>query len=259
MDDNTVDIRDDEINVEKIMQKIRENVQRRQANGELPPDPGSLIIPTSYIGNGSNINDPFQRDLSYINANWDIRTTTYFISSHHACIGKILVKGRQLVHGEVRRYVDPMIFRQAEFNESTARILTKTSQLCEEMEHKISRQYEELTQQISQNGENLQTNIQNCVDSNFGDIFFRIDKDLRLRMGLTRLLEERMKPGLTQNNLTTTPESAPVIDTNYFLFEERFRGSREDIKQRQLSFLPYFEKTPEFSTSVAEEGSSLRS
>lgn len=43
MDDNTVDIRDDEINVEKIMQKIRENVQRRQANGELPPDPGSLL------------------------------------------------------------------------------------------------------------------------------------------------------------------------------------------------------------------------
>jgi O-antigen chain-terminating methyltransferase len=29
---------------------------------------------------------------------------------------------------------------------------------------------------------------------------------------------------------------------NYFLFEERFRGSREDIKKRQLAFLPYFEK-----------------
>ena len=29
---------------------------------------------------------------------------------------------------------------------------------------------------------------------------------------------------------------------NYFLFEERFRGSREEIKKRQLAFLSYFEK-----------------
>ena len=43
MDDNPIEIRDDEINVEEIMVKIRENIQRRQAAGELPKDPDSVI------------------------------------------------------------------------------------------------------------------------------------------------------------------------------------------------------------------------
>jgi O-antigen chain-terminating methyltransferase len=39
MNDNTIEIRDDEINVEEIMEKIRENIRRRRAAGELAPDP----------------------------------------------------------------------------------------------------------------------------------------------------------------------------------------------------------------------------
>jgi len=255
MDDNTIEIHDDEINVEEIMAKIRENIRRQQAAGKLPPDPDSVIGSPSKNCHAGESDDTTELDLSYIKANWDIHNNSYFISSHHPYLGKILVKGRQLVHGEVRRYVDPMISRQTEFNESTVRILTRTSQKCAETEHKISRQCEdlsqqisrkedELSQQISQKNEELQTTIQKCVDLNLGDIFSRIDKDLRLRIGLTRLLEERMKMGIAQNNLITTPEStSPFIDTNYFLFEERFRGSSEDIKQRQLSFLPYFERS----------------
>jgi O-antigen chain-terminating methyltransferase len=58
-------------------------------------------------------------------------------------------------------------------------------------------------------------------------------------MGLTHLLEEWMQKGLAQKS--NAPELITPTDTNYFLFEERFRGSREVIKQRQLAFLPYFE------------------
>ena len=36
MDDNIIEIRNDEINVEEIMVKIRENIRRRQEAGELP-------------------------------------------------------------------------------------------------------------------------------------------------------------------------------------------------------------------------------
>ena len=46
MDDNTIEIRDDEINVEEIMAKIRENIRRRKAAGDLPPDPDSIITST---------------------------------------------------------------------------------------------------------------------------------------------------------------------------------------------------------------------
>jgi len=297
MDDNTIEIHDDEINVKEIMAKIRENIRRRQAAGELPPDPDSAIeSPSKYCPAGES-DEAIGRDLSNINANWDIHNNSYFISSHHPCIGTVLVKGRQLVHGEVCRYVDPMIFRQTSFNSSVVRLLNHTSQNCAELEHNISHQNEELTQKIlqqddvltqkisqqqevltqkisqqedaltqkisqqegvltqkisqwddvltqkiSHQNEELNTHIQNYVDSNFREVFSHLDKDLRLQMGLTQLLEERMRKGLAQRG--TPSESTATIpnDTNYFLFEERFRGSREDIRQRQLAFLPYFEK-----------------
>ena len=130
MDDNTIEIRDDEINVEEIMAKIRENIRRRQEAGEVPPDPDSVIGSISVNYPAGDSEDTIQHDLSYINSNWDIRNNSYFISSHRPHIGKFLVKGRQMIHGEVRRYVDPMISHQTQFNSSTVRIITRASQLC---------------------------------------------------------------------------------------------------------------------------------
>jgi SAM-dependent methyltransferase len=71
--------------------------------------------------------------------------------------------------------------------------------------------------------------------------FPRIDKDLQLRIGLIHLLEERTRKELVRNSTIT--ESVFHHETNYFLFEERFRGPREEIKKRQSSFLPYFENS----------------
>jgi O-antigen chain-terminating methyltransferase len=178
-----------------------------------------------------------------------------------------------LVHGEVRRYVDPVISRQTEFNASTVRILTQMLQKSEELDLKISQQEQlliqkfsrqddklsqkisqheqlliqkfsqqddKLSQKISQQDEELTANIQSCVAKNFHEVFSKFETDLRLRVGLAHLLEERIQDGLTQKSRAL--ESISPVDTNYFLFEERFRGSRDDIKQRQLAFLPYFEK-----------------
>ena len=227
MDNNTIEIRDDEINVEEIMAKIRENIRRRQAAGELPPDPDTLIgaSPCSYTG--SNFDGSLRQDLSYISSNWDIRNKSYFISSHHPYLGRMLVKGRQLVHGEVRRYVDPMFSRQAEFNRNTVGLFNQ-----------ILQQGEELNQKILQQGEELNAHIQNSVEVKLDNIFSRVDRDIQLRLGLVHILEERMQKEIEQKS--TIPESTSA-DTNYLLFEERFRGSREIIKQRQLAFLPYFE------------------
>ena len=303
MDDNPLEIRNDEINAEEIMATIRKNIRRREA-GELSADPGTPVPTASHEQTDSGGEAPLQ-DLAFISSNWDIHNNSYFISSHRPGIGKMLVKGRQLVLGEVRRYVDPIISRQTEFNASTVRILIRTSQKCEELDLKISQQWEELikensrqeenlsktislqneefiqkisqqeeklsesisqqdenlsktislqneefiqklsqqeeklSQRISRQDDELNANIQICVDKNFHEIFSRIDNDLRLRMGIAQRLEERIKKGFRQKS--TVPESGSLPTTNYFLFEEQFRGTREDIKQRQLAFLPYFE------------------
>jgi len=337
MNDNTIEIRDDEINVEEIMEKIRENIRRRRAVGEPPPDPDSVIgSPSKNCPMGESDN-AIQRDLSCINANWDIHNNSYFISSHHPYIGKFLVKGRRLVHGEVRRYVDPMISRQTEFNASTVRIITRASQRCaelnqrqqeletafssfkresnkkiadciitakSELESKIELTTNELTTVKSELDAKIElttnelttvkseldakielttnelvtvkseldakielttnelvtvkseldakieltitelTTVKSELDAKIEltitELFIRMDEDIHAKTWLAHALEERVQQGLIQKS--ASPASTPTVTTNYFLFEERFRGSREEIKQRQLAFLPYFEK-----------------
>jgi len=247
MDDNTIEIRDDKINANEIMAKIRENIRHRQAAGELPQDSDTLISPFPYVGNSSEENESIQRDLSYVRSNWDIHNNSYFICSHHPYIGKMLIKGRLLVHDEVRRYVDPMISRQAEFNISTVRLLTQTSQICKELENALSHIKIEFNQKINDSVETVKNSVE-TVKTELDrkneiltrELFSQLDADIISRASLAHILEERIQKSQFQNSVN--PESTVSKDTNYFLFEERFRGSRQEIKQRQLSFLPYFEK-----------------
>jgi SAM-dependent methyltransferase len=236
MDDNTVEIRDKEINVEEIMAKIRENIRKRQAAGELPLDPDSVIRSRSKNCYAGESDDIIQRDLTYINSNWDIHNNCYFISSHHPHIGKFLVKGRQLVHGEVRRYVDPMISHQTEFNSSTVRIISGVLQRYTEL---IQRQ-QVLETAFSSFKRETDKKIADCIITAKNELYTQMHKDIIDWAWLTRVLEDRVQKGIAQKSASF--ESPAKDNINYFLFEERFRGSREDIKQRQLVFLPYFEK-----------------
>jgi O-antigen chain-terminating methyltransferase len=272
MDDNTIEIRDDDINVEEIMAKIRENIRRRQAAGELPLDPDSSIGSPSKNCPAGESDNAIQRDLSYINSNWDIHNNSYFISSHHPYIGKFLVKGRKLVHGEVHRYIDPMISRQTEFNASTVRIITLVSQRCEELnkrQQELETAVSSLKQEIKENVDlharelftlesqrsadlnqhqqelktavsSLKQEVKENIDARVRELFTQMDEDIHARAWLTHVLEDRIQNELLQKSVPSASTSKE--NTNYFLFEERFRGSREDIKKRQLAFLPYFEK-----------------
>jgi SAM-dependent methyltransferase len=337
MNDNTIEIRDDEINVEEIMTKIRENIQRRQAAGEIPSDPDSVIASTSKNCYSGESDDAIQRDLSYLNSNWDIHNNSYFISSHHPYIGKFLVSGRRMIHGEVRRYVDPIIFHQTEFNASTVRIITQTSQQCieqaqrqqelvsafssfkqesdrrildcinttkseldsitelttkelttakneldsitelttkelttakneldlkieliakeltivkSELDSKIELTTKELTTVKSELDTTIElttkelttvkSELDTTIELTINELFSQMDDDINATARLVHMLEDRVQKGLLQKRIS--PASNLQENTNYYLFEERFRGSRKDIKQRQLAFLPYFEK-----------------
>jgi SAM-dependent methyltransferase len=279
MDDNTIEIRDDKINVEEIMVKIRENIRRRQAAGELPKDPDTVIgTPSKNCPEGES-DDIIQHDLTYVNSNWNIHNNNYIMSSHHPYIGKFLLRGRQLVHGEVRRYVDPMISSQTEFNASSVRIITQTSQRCAHLnqhQQELETAYSSLkleSEKLKMESEKLRLESEKKINENITTIkseldskieftikefnkakseldskieftikefFTKMDEDIHARMWLTHALEDRVKKGLAQKSIHLT--STFKEETNYFLFEERFRGSREDIKQRQQAFLPYFEK-----------------
>jgi len=183
-----------------------------------------------------------------------------------------------MVHGEVRRYVDPIVYKQTVFNQRTERVLNCLAQNEEELDEKIAEavkerdaliskintklentthelentthEFENTTQKLenttqklentTQKLENTTHELENKIHAEVQNAVIAINADIEKKAWLAKVLEERIQKGLVQKS--DPPAFSSKENTNYFLFEERFRGSREDIKQRQLAFLPYFEK-----------------
>ena len=261
MNDNTTKICDEDINAEEIMQKIRERILCKKSSVEVSCHPDVSVPPNCCGGPGAGFAESLQGDFSIVNSSWDLRNSDYCISSHHKYSGKILVKGRELVHGEVQRYVDPVFSRQTRFNASSVRLLERTFQLHEELKNAVSGLQRETDQKIKdtislatsesdlkikEQAQDLEAKITELAreleaksESQARELFSQLDADLQARASLAHVLEERIRTGVA--NIGAVPESVIQADSTYFLFEERFRGSRQEIKVRQLSFLPYFE------------------
>ena len=281
MNKQTIEILDSEINVEEVISNIRDNVLKRECESA----------------------ERSQRDQNYLHENWDIHNNNYKISSHHSAIGKFLIMGRQMVHEEVRRYIDPVISKQTEFNASVASIISRTSQKCEELDwylselektysifqlesdkkiedgiattkkdlylkielackkqdesleiirnefnvsqrlffEKIRSEFNaEFDKRILEQEHEFTIEVDEKIRTRVRELLLQIDHDIHDRSWLAHVLEERIKKGQEQECSLTL--SGSKDEGTYFLFEERFRGSREDIKQRQLAFIPYFDK-----------------
>ena len=260
----TIEIKDDQINVEEIMAKIRENIRKRKEAGVYPrEDLLDLSVEMSNV----------QDNLQYLKNNADIGNNSYFISSHRQLTGKFLVKGRSLINGEVRRYIDPVVWKQTEFNNELVRILSKAGnrvdtvyEYLEDIEHinGICERLSSTDNSLDTINKRLKTTetafkdlesrilmlesddmdisglVKEEVANQVNKILLSMDSEIKNREWLAHLLEKRIEkvPG-KESVSSSAPLKAP--DLNYFIFEDRFRGSREDIKKRQNTFLPYFE------------------
>lgn len=260
------EINKDEINAEDIMRKIRENIRKRKEAGVYPvKNIGDLQqgpLPEAPI-----IEDNIQRDHEYINSNWDIQSNNYLISSHRPVVGNFLVKGRELIHGEVRRYMDPVIWKQKEFNGSTVRLFNdatakfsyynnkieqfqsemnfKIEQLQSEMNFRIEHLHPELDDKIAKlkpefenKIEQLKSEIDTGIKAEVNSVISSMSLNIENKAWLASILDGKIEEGLKDKKIGT-PDSID-LEINYFRFEEQFRGPREEIKQRQSNFINYF-------------------
>lgn len=246
---DTSEIYEEEINVEKIMEKVQNDIRSRKKSsaGGIAEGNPSPSVPEA-LDSGS-----IRRNLDYIKSNWNTENSSYFISSHRPLSGRFLVKGRELVHGEIRRYIDPTIRKQNEFNESIAHLLEnltsriasldkKVAQLSPELDDKIYSEASKLKSEIS--GEfdneimNLKSDIYEEISREINSVISSMNLDIENKAWLNRILTEKLNKACIDEKVEATESEGPSI--NYFVFEEKFRGSREDIKQRQSQFLGYF-------------------
>ncbi len=274
---DTFEIKDEEINVEEIMEKIRQSIKERKESDIYKNESATKI--EHVFSEVSCSRERNSQEFGIINSNLDIRNNNYSISSHRSMLGKFLIKGRTLVNGEVRRYVDPLFQKQSELNYNIADFLKEITervnscsneikQLKSEVEElecenrtlkfkieQLKPEVEELecenrtlkfkieqlnseTKELKIESEKLKTDIVSNVKKEVESLISSINLDLDNKAWLSRILESRIQKGC--KNQVIDSSGNVDSDINYYLFEERFRGSRENILRHQTDFIDYF-------------------
>ena len=89
----------------------------------------------------------------------------------------------------------------------------------------------EIDDKVSQ----VRAEIGSEIGDKVNEVVAKVNEDIKNKAWLANLLEKKIvKKPEEELPVTGTDE-----DMNFFVFEEKFRGAREDIKERQLKFLEY--------------------
>lgn len=267
-----IEIQDQEINVEDIMKQIRENIQKRKYDGEVDFDQLKKIYSVHQSPQSCSSLDELQREQSILNRTWSY-SADYLISSHRRWIGRFIVLGKKVIRKCLRWYINPVVDKQVQFNATVVRAINQLVDLTRQHSEAIANQdrlgqLEERLVQLEQSVQSLQNtlpNLQNSI-SNFQDIHSReIDsirsefmnqvsrhvqelEQLKLNSNLAgnrlRRLERNLRVPSQQEEYQPVLSNPPAepLDFDYYLFEEYYRGSREQIMESQRRYLRYFSK-----------------
>lgn len=250
-------IKDEEKDINEIMNTIRDNILRKREADSFSPDTRDTISPSSQKNNEL-------ADIAFLESNHNIRFFSYTISSHRPYIGWVLVKGRQLVNGEVKRYVDPLLTKQSEWNHRAYQVLKGALEKLKDLNkrtNEVSSQIQDIESRVASLATQI-SDIENTVSETEKRLVSFADSDeMKKRIRKEVQVQVREILQFADAELKALSTFADIIKTgtthrlgsnshdnlvsshyqiNYLDFEDRFRGTREDIKNRQTTYLKYF-------------------
>ncbi len=209
--DNIFEIRDGDINIKDIERQIKENIIEHRKIGVYSKDIEDIIKQPLLPPVNVSCRDDNTSDMNYINSSWNVQNVEYKISSHRPIIGRLLVWSRKLINGEVKRYVDLMIGRQSEFNKRTVSILNNFNNKIDDVNNKID--------DVNNKIDDVNNKI-NDVNNKINDVNNKINE--------------------TDNKNSISSTDKIYDDMNYFVFNELFGGSNDEIKANTEQFLDFF-------------------
>lgn len=227
----------DEIDVEAIMKRVKESMEKKTTSSSLSKayDSAGKTLRSNHMGNTS-------ADHDYLLGNWNVMDNVYKISSHRKLVGPVFIKGRQIINGEVKRYVDPMFNRQAEYNASILRYIDGSLEdMNVHMVGELNAQYAKTDKRLDIQEIEADRKINTMYESiskKVDSIIPSINTDINNKAWLASILEGKINKGYS-SAVDNNPKETE--DLNYLDFENRFRGTREDITQRQSAFIGYYQ------------------
>lgn len=260
------EINEEEVNLKMVVEIIKRNIQKKNEMN-IRPGVETSVPYGNTLENNSGVKASVLKDLENAYLNCSIQNTTYSINSHRPFVGEFFVRGRELVNGEIRRYVDPIIIKQENFNRNVVRILnenikndsllaTEVDSLqnssneiekqtreiiseckkeIEELRKILNEQVTECKKEIENLFSQLSKDLSSRIDEKIDNVFYVFFKDIENKIWLAKLLEE------TDNRSAFLPKTENTIfEINYSKFNEMFGGSDEEIKNIYRQFLNLF-------------------
>jgi SAM-dependent methyltransferase len=237
------------VDVTEIMRQVREQANQQRQKFAL----STAASPRR--------NSQVAADLSFLQSSQDISQVRF--SSHRKVVGDIIV----LVKRVLQQLLTPIFERQSAYNAVNARLAASLCERMERMEERvasaldglraeetafldtlretITRQLEDLAQQLATALQGLQVEVASQ------------SRERRAQeRHLTRLLDEvrkHLSDPLPQELLQASPRKEQrSLDTFFAAFDERFRGTRTNIKEQLRVYL-----TPLKEAKIGTSGSPI--
>ena len=224
----------------RLMEEIKARVRERRASGFYSEDEVRRItqMEIELAESAPTFQDELEEHLEQLNDGWDTAAEPV-IASHRAGVGAVIVAAKKLLRRVTRPYITLILARQVEFNSALLHLLNAFVLPVRDGLATLTRRHEDLSLDLQErltveHGERQRKERE--VAERLVALTARVE-DLRGEMERLRLRApavELAPPPAVPAGLGALPATA------YVQFEDRHRGTREEIRHRQRAYLDLF-------------------
>lgn len=234
----------EEIDIENIMTQIRERVQEKKETGIYSTEELDRIE-FEKKGYLPGFQDDVDEHLSALNSIWNT-TEDIRIISHRPIVGKFIVWTKKLLWKLTTPYTKLIFSKQIEFNSDVVRMLNSFAPQMRDHLRDLRDKTIDLNRDLNEKFENLILIYTDLVKKH-NELFKKYEElwnyaflqNEKINKLITNIEASRSNvPYPVKHEI---PEKRELFDEKqYFNFENIHRGNRQEVKDKQKIFLPYF-------------------
>lgn len=243
------------INPEELVSRVRQRLAKTEPQG------GGVAVGAEREA-PSKDRQLLLENLRHLQANWQISAGAP-ITSHRRWIGRLIVFAKKAVRKVLRWYVEGRWGQQVGFNGAVTRAISDLSRMTqtdhvqiERLSHQLQLLQQDHQQPLSQLRVDFD-NLHSRLDA-FQQHLERIQADqvhLGSKMGKRlQVPAEGARAAASEPASEPSESSSAGFQLDYVLFENRFRGSREAIKERSRFYLEYFQHCLDGKAKILDIG-----
>jgi O-antigen chain-terminating methyltransferase len=228
------------IDTARLMEEIKARVRERRDSGFYSDDEVRRItqMEIELAESAPTFQDELEEHLERLNDGWDTAAEPA-ITSHRAAVGAAIVAGKKLLRRVTRPYINLILARQVEFNSALLHLLNAFVLPVRDGLATLTRRHEDLSLDLQErltveHGERLRKERE--VAERLGTLAAQVD-------ALKREVERSRRPAPAGDlaPAPTVPAGLGALPASaYVQFEDRHRGTREEIRDRQRGYLELF-------------------